>query len=303
MHDSEHSFHKLVDTEEPLTVIARKDLEYMKNWDEHYPLLSKRPNDNRIDHFDIPYGSDPMQKLDIHYLRDLKNAPVVLYIHGGGWCGGDKSFSRFYAPILIEDGYVFVSINYRLAPAYKFPIQIEDCTSALKWVTDNISDYKGDPCKIGILGDSAGGHLTALLVAGSKWHTKFSIDADRIRCWVPISGVHDLRLKDNYNNPDYENLFNVFVNDDHLEAASPVSHITGNEPPSLIIHGSDDWIVPRTNSIALYDKLREKGADSTLQLIRGYWHINMTVKFGQSDHMATKYIRDFLKTHLHETKS
>jgi len=278
-----------------LALLREKDVATLSGWDESHPLLAKRPDSRRVDYYDIEYGTDPMQKLDIHFRCDTPEpGPVVLYIHGGGWSSGDKNFSRFFVPTLLDAGYTFVSINYRLQPRFPFPTQIEDCACALKWTEDNINQYGCDSSRIAIIGDSAGGHLAALLVTGEKWHQQFNIDISRIKCWIPISGDHDLMLAENRYNGMMIEMAAVFDFDLNGQIGSPVNHVSGSEPPCLIMHGGDDWLVPRTNSESLAAKLRDHGSAVELRIVDGYMHCNMTTKFGLAGHEPTAIMMDYL---------
>jgi acetyl esterase/lipase len=111
-------------------------------------------------------GSGVALKMDLRYPQQFKSpAPLVIYVHGGAWQGGDKaqgSGMRF-VPTLLERGYIIASINYRLAPEYIFPAQIEDVRCAVRHLRANAARYGLDPDRIGAIGGSAGGHLVALL--------------------------------------------------------------------------------------------------------------------------------------------
>ena len=89
--------------------------------------------------------------------------PAVLVVHGGAWRSGDRKQLRGYATALAERGFVCFAIDYRLAPQHKFPAQIDDCRTAVKWVRDHAADFKVDSKRLGAIGYSAGGHLVCLL--------------------------------------------------------------------------------------------------------------------------------------------
>ena len=104
--------------------------------------------------------------LDVYAPKDAKHAPVIIFIHGGGWRNGDKSnpgVGSQPAAHFCAEGFVFVSINYRLTPAGKHPANIQDVAKAVAWVHDHIAEHGGDPAQINIMGHSAGAHLTALV--------------------------------------------------------------------------------------------------------------------------------------------
>ncbi|HAL74413.1 MAG TPA: alpha/beta hydrolase [Clostridiales bacterium] len=286
---------RLIGSGTPLAELREKDVATLSGWDESHPLLANRPDPRRVDYYDVAYGTDPMQKLDIHLRGDTpKPGPIVFYIHGGGWSSGDKNFSRFFAPTLLDAGYTLISINYRLQPQFPFPAQIEDCALALKWVEDNGAQYGCDANRIAVTGDSAGGHLTALLVIGKKWHQQFDLDISRVKCWIPVSGDHDLMLAENRYSGMMIDMAEVFGFDQNGQIGSPVNHVSGGEPPCLIMHGGDDWLVPKSNSEALAAKLRDKGSAVELRIVEGYMHCNMSTRFGLAGHEPTSIMMDYL---------
>jgi arylformamidase len=109
-------------------------------------------------------GVDPtLLSLDIHAPRSAVRAPVVVYVHGGSWKAGDKSQTGRLPGFFCSRGFVFVSVNYRLAPAVRHPVIIQDVARAVAWVHDNVADYGGDPTQLFLTGHSAGAQLVALL--------------------------------------------------------------------------------------------------------------------------------------------
>jgi acetyl esterase/lipase len=114
---------------------------------------------------DIVYSKvgDRELLLDAYLPKKEGASPAVLVVHGGAWRFGNRKQLRGYAEALAKAGIVSFAIDYRLAPKHKFPAQIEDCRSAVKWIRSNAEKYKVDPTKLGAIGYSAGGHLVSLL--------------------------------------------------------------------------------------------------------------------------------------------
>jgi acetyl esterase/lipase len=293
----ETDYKQFIDSNEPINSLFEEDWAYYGICSETFPYLKDIRNPNRVDYFDIAYGTDPEQKLDIHHLKNDNNKlrPVIIFIHGGGWTSEDKSNTRFSSLKWIKNGYTVVSINYRLAPKMQHPAQIQDCAMALKWVIDNIENYGGNPSEIAIIGHSAGAHLVALLITGTKWHKMYDIDIKKVKCWIPVAGIHDFNLPENNLPPILCQCILAMLNDQDKIDCSPISHVTGLEPPCLILHGGDDWLVPRTNSIKLHDLLLEKGAkNSELKIVPGYWHLNMMLGYDEKGHKPAEIIDAYL---------
>jgi acetyl esterase/lipase len=126
-------------------------------------LMMEVPKDIQLDR-DIVYATmDGHElKLDIAYPKNIKaKIPAIVYIHGGGWVLGDKSPNE--AITYAKNGFVGIAIQYRLSGVAKFPAAVQDCKAAIRWVRANAKRYGIDPDKIGVIGESAGGHLVALL--------------------------------------------------------------------------------------------------------------------------------------------
>lgn len=293
----ETEYGQYVDSKEPLSALQNTDWNFYGQCSMSYPYLYATPDPNREDYIAISFGEDPLQRLDIHHLKSgtKKQRPVIFFIHGGGWTSEDKSNTRFYALEWIKRGYTVVSTNYRLSPNVIHPLQIEDCAMAFKWVQDNIKDYGGDPNNIAVLGHSSGAHLGALLVTGRKWQKKYNININKVKCWIPVSGIYDFNFDANYLHPLLSSSILAMLGNGDRNDPSPVNHVTGHEPPCLILHGGDDWLVPRVNSIKLYDKLIEKGAKGAkLEIVPGYMHCNMMLGYDKPDHKPAKIINSYL---------
>ena len=209
---------------------------------------------------DIPYTEGGRKAhLDIRRPKgvELADAPVLIQVHGGGWTIGNKEQQGILLMNrMAELGWVCVSVNYRLAPKYKFPTQIVDVKRAISWVHSTIKEYGGDPSYIAITGGSAGGHLAALaaLTPGLAAYQPGFEEADTsVSACVPFYGVYDLGgitqeraandMRDRFLGP------RVFGKDpkthlDEFVQASPLAHVTEHTPDFFIIHGTNDTLVP-----------------------------------------------------------
>jgi acetyl esterase/lipase len=142
-------------------------------------------------HLDVPYaqidGADPgLLSLDIYVPHDAEDRPVVVYVHGGGWQRGDKARVAALAPACLDEGYVFVSTNYRLAPEAPFPAWPEDVAAAIAWTHRNIAEYGGDPGRLWIMGHSAGAHLVALVATDERYLEEHGLTLGDLAAVVPL---------------------------------------------------------------------------------------------------------------------
>ena len=284
----EKDYHRFVDSKEPLAELKNKDIQLYQSYVGamlSHPLTPSQT---------IKYGPKNIQALDIYSHQGRKSAPVIFFIHSGQ---EDKLQVQQAVRSWLSLGYTVVSINHRDASENKFSEQIGDCFLALKWVADNIGKYGGDVNRIAIAGFSVGAYMAAILVTETKWQKKFNIDIRKVKCWIPISGFYSAELLNNYLSPtiaDYLETIRAQAKND----ASPLNHITGREPQSLIIHGRDDWAVPRTNATTLYKKLKESGSVTQLEMLKGYYHISIFSGYNTMNHVPTVLIKKFLAKYL-----
>jgi len=208
--------------------------------------------------------------LDVWRRPDLPkdaNAPVLVQIHGGAWVLGDKEGQAYPLMVhLAERGWVCVSVTYRLSPRATWPDHIVDVKRALAWVKANIADHGGDPEWVAITGGSAGGHLCALaaLTPNDPQFQPGFEDADTsVQAAVPFYGVYDWTNRDGTGRADLLPLLAERVVKQPLEQAkvmyeqaSPMTHVSADAPPMMLLHGTNDSLVPVAQARAMVDLLR-----------------------------------------------
>jgi len=179
--------------------------------------------------------------------------PVVVYLHGGGWTSGDRKQLRRQAAHFAELGIAGFAIDYRLAPAHKYPAAFEDAEAAVKWVRDNAAKYRFDPTRIAAAGSSAGGHLAALL--GTRGKGASHVDA--VVAFNPVLDLSDPRGGEAGN---IKFLGGKCADVPALcKEASPIAQVRPNLPPFLILHGTADENVPYRQATAMIAALRAAG--------------------------------------------
>ncbi|HET6165252.1 MAG TPA: alpha/beta hydrolase [Marmoricola sp.] len=235
------------------------------------PFAMNRPDVERVT--DISYRDGGSRaRLDVYRRKgaDLRNAPVLVQVHGGAWTIGDKSQQGLMLMNrMAARGWVCVAMNYRLAPKHPFPAQIEDVKRAIAWTREHIDEYGGDPSYLVITGGSAGGHLAALaaLTPKVKEYQPGFEDADTsVSACVPFYGVYDLAgLTGDRAAIEMRDLFlgpRVFrkkpsANIADFELASPLTHVVPDAPDFFVIHGDQDGLVSVRQARAFVAKLRE----------------------------------------------
>ncbi len=223
---------------------------------------------------DISYGPHGRNNLlDIWRRPDLRNnasAPVLLQVPGGAWIVGNKEGQAY--PLmshLAEQGWVCVSMSYRLSPKATWPAQIVDVKRALAWVKDHIADYGGDPRFVAITGGSAGGHLSALaaLSAGDPaFQPGFEHADTSVQAAVPFYGIYDWTPAHGRKGmEDFLLRFGIVkqryaANPALYKQASPLLGAGPQAPPFFILHGDQDVLAPVQQARLLSDRLRESGS-------------------------------------------
>jgi acetyl esterase/lipase len=208
--------------------------------------------------------------------------PLVVWIHGGGWSGGDKAGN--VAMPLTTRGYVVASINYRLSGIAPFPAQIEDCRAAIRWLRASAAKYGFDPKRVGVWGGSAGGHLVALLgTAGdmTRWDTVGgnTDQSARVQAVCDYYGPTDLLAartpggSRGAESPVGRLLGGpVDEREDEARQASPVRYVTADDPPFLILHGEQDETVSIEQSEILDAALKKAGVETTFIRVKNAGH-------------------------------
>jgi acetyl esterase/lipase len=241
-------------------------------------------------------------KMDVYSPRSTAGAtPLVIFIHGGGWSEGNKMSGEylFDAPALLDLGYTVASLNYRLAPDYKFPAMIEDVKCAVRSFRAHAGDYQIDPDSIGVWGTSAGGHLVNLVGttdAGAGFEVgEYLEQSSRVQAVLDMYGPADMTV--DFSNAFIELKESVFGDFD-LVKASPVTFVSPDDPPFLILQGDSDHVVPLSQSQAFYDSLTAAGVDAQLVVVQGGGHGFHTLNISPSRAELSAMIVEFFEEHL-----
>jgi acetyl esterase/lipase len=229
---------------------------------------------------DVEYGraGDRSLKLDIYQptKRNADALPAIVWIHGGGWRNGNKSSGARLTSFVATGKYVGVSVGYRLSGESLWPAQIHDCKAAIRWIRANAKEHGINPDRIGVWGSSAGGHLVSLLGTSSNIKdlagSNGSPDASsRVKCVVDFCGPADMAV---FKHARLDQLFGKPFEDRQTEAkaASPATYVTKDDPPILIVHGTNDRTVPIAQAELFHVKLNKAGVDVTFVKIQGGGH-------------------------------
>jgi acetyl esterase/lipase len=205
--------------------------------------------------------------------------PGLIFIHGGGWQQGDKKDYLFYAVYYARRGYVVASTSYRLSGEAQYPAAVSDIKCAVRWMRANAARHNIDPNKLAVLGGSAGGHLAMMTgytadiaeLEGNGGHTGVS---SRVQAVANFYGPCDLTVERAREAPECHAFFGKAYDEapELYRQASPILQLTRDDPPTLIMHGTIDELVPIEQSDRLAKKLEELGIPCTYDRIEGWPH-------------------------------
>ena len=260
--------------------------------------LQETPNlDLTVDR-DVVYGraDEPMHRADIFRLKSAPKSPKrpgVIMIHGGAWFAGDKTNDVMHAKRLAKMGFVVMTINYRLIPKHPYPAQLDDCALALEWMNTHADDFGVSTDALGVWGYSAGGHLSAMLAT----HPKEGLP--RIKAAVVGGAPCDLTQI-----PEDSKMLVPLLGGTRAKYptryadASPVMHVSQDDPPIFMFHGEKDWLVPPKNSRAMLEACEKSKVDCQLLVVEDKAHLMTFI-----DKDATEKSFLFLKAHLSSDKA
>jgi len=270
-------------------------------------VKGEAPPGARVIH-DLVYGKAGVRELLLDlYLPEEETSsrlPVIVFIHGGGWRMGSKD--RCPAADMAAKGYAVASVGYRLSGEATFPAQIGDCKAAVRWLREQADAYGLDSERFGAWGSSAGGHLSALLgtsgdvdaLEGENGSPGFS---SRIQAVCDYFGPTDFLQMDaaggqmtHTSGDSPESLLIGGAIEDHhdrVSAANPITYVTPDDPPFLIVHGDKDPLVLHHQSELLFNALSTVGVEATFVTVEGGGHGFRTPK-------VRELAEAFFKRHL-----
>ena len=244
--------------------------------------------------FDVDYAGENKahQKLDLLLPTEPaadEPLPLIVYIHGGAWRGGSKREGiAFLTPSVASGKYAGATIDYRLSNETIWPGQVHDCKAAIRWLRANAKKFNIDPQRIGVIGGSAGGHLAAMLgVTGSVERLEGKVgdhqdQPSRVSCVVDEFGPTELLAMsefpsdiehDSPESPESRLVGGpIQERKDAARSASPITYVSSDDPPFLLIHGTDDPLVPYDQSERFLASLEAEGVEAMLLKVQGGGH-------------------------------
>lgn len=260
---------------------------------------------------DVAYDNDHMaQVLDVYQVDTKEPSPVMVYIHGGGWRAGSKNrIPGFLAKAHDEGWLAVVSVEYRFTDVATHPAQVEDCLRAIQFVRQHARDWNLDPSRIGVTGGSAGGHLSAYVAVRDDFAQPDAKDpvsrqSSRVAFAIPFAGPMDWGLLSSipHKHPAYRQLIGYDpgtpaeeMSEKLKKDVSPITWVSQDDPPMLIVHGDADDIVPIEHGRVFHEALLRAGVASELMVVPGRGHEVAGAGVPGTPERATLYMKSRFK--------
>lgn len=242
----------------------------------------------------IAYGADPRQQLDVYRpANGLKSKTAIVFLYGGSWKSGARQQYRFVGQTLASKGYLTVIPDYRLYPAVRFPKFVDDAAAAIAWVHREIERYGGNPDRIVIAGHSAGAHSAALLVLDNHYLKSVGVPERAIVGWIGLAGPYA------FDPLKTASTKAVFENAPNPDATRPIKNVRPGAPPTLLIHGFNDFTVDIRNSLELAKSLRAQGVRTNFVTLEDTGHSGILLGLAKpflADTQVVKPITEFIES-------
>ncbi|HVU87120.1 MAG TPA: alpha/beta hydrolase [Pirellulales bacterium] len=247
---------------------------------------------------DVAYGDKELQKLDIYAPAGAKNAPIVLFVHGGEWTRHDKSEVSFKPKFFNEHKIVFASTNYRLSPAATHPAHASDVAAAIGWLHKHAGEFGGDPRKIFLMGHSAGCHLVTLVSLDPRYLAEVGLrpaDLAGVVAWS--GGAYDLVDKVAQGGAYADYIKSAFGDSpDVWRQASPVAHVSGAKAgPRFLFISIEPGNASHQAAERLAKLIEENGGRATSKLIEGRDHFGANHFLGAPDDTTGQIFLQFIR--------
>jgi len=247
-------------------------------------------------------GETYLNTLDIYTNTDFRKAPVVIFVHGGGWRMGDKRRTYHKIPSFVDSGYVFVSVNYRLSPAVKHPAHVQDLADAIHWVWQNIGTYGGDAENVILMGHSAGANMVTQVVTDQSYLNQREVPVHAIKTVIALDGAgyNITKVFDSGHRrvkKIYKKAFGS--NPETWHNASPVNHIENGMylPRFLLVHAGQRQM-SKEAATELARHLKGAGAGVTIKAYPEENHSSINRELGRADFPLTKEVYNFIEINL-----
>ncbi|NTY02172.1 alpha/beta hydrolase [Deinococcus sp. JMULE3] len=216
----------------------------------------------------VRYGPDVRNVMDVYAPQGARNAPMVLFIHGGSWENGDKDGHKFVGESLARAGYVTAVMSYRLAPANRYPSYVQDAAQALKVLREKAVALGGNAQNVFVMGHSAGGFNAVEVVDNARWLAEADVPVSAIRGVIGVAGPYSY----DFRQFSSAKAFPVGATPDEV---MPDRHVRADAPPHLLLVAADDDTVYPQNALNMEEALKRAGIPVTRTVLPKLGHITI----------------------------
>ena len=219
----------------------------------------------------LAYGPEPRQRLDVYQPSgEYRSAPLVVFFYGGNWSSGERADYRFVGEALASQGMVAVVADYRLSPAVRYPVFVQDSARAVRWAREHAGDFGADPVRLFVMGHSAGAYNAAMLALDARWLRAEGMSPSQLAGWIGLAGPYDfLPIVDPPSRVAFE--WPATPAD-----SQPLVHASRASPPALLLAAAEDRTVnPQRNTVALARRLADSGVRVQSELFDGVGHATL----------------------------
>ena len=219
----------------------------------------------------LAYGRLERQLLDVYQPRnEVAKPPMVVFFYGGSWSSGERANYRFVGEALASRGIVAVLADYRLSPAFRYPVFLQDSAQAVRWALAHAAEYGADPARVFVMGHSAGAYNAAMVALDPRWLAAEGLQPARLAGWIGLAGPYDFL-------PIGDRQTRVAFDWPATPADSqPMVHASAASPPALLLAPTQDSVVnTQRSTVALARKLRESGVRVESELFDSVGHVTL----------------------------
>jgi acetyl esterase/lipase len=250
---------------------------------------------------DVPYVDRAAEKqtLDLYAPRDAKNAPIIVYVHGGEWAKGDKADVSSKPKFFNENGVVFASVNYRLSGTDKHPAQVNDVAAAVKWLKDHAAEFGGDPSRVVLMGHSAGCHIVSMVGLDPRPLATVGLKPTDLAGVVAWSGgaynLVDKHAEGGMYAPYIEQNFGTEPG--KMKDASPMTYVVNgaSAPPFIYASAENGNPKSRVTSDKMVELINQNGGHARSVLLPGKTHQTATHDVGQPGDTTGQILLDLAR--------
>ena len=236
---------------------------------------------------DVPYEPGPRHQLDVYQPKGGgSDRPLVIFIYGGSWRGGSKSYYPFVAASLAHKGAVVMVPDYRVWPQAVFPEFLQDNAAAVAWAISHAAAYGANGHRVFLVGHSAGAYNAAMLALDPVWLNAVGLSPSDLAGVVGIAGPYNFAP---ITDPNYTV---VFAPGGNGAATQPITYANGHAPPMLLLVGSDDHTVGMRDTVALTNRIRSLGGNVEDKIYPGLSHLGIIGAFAPILRWRAPTLRD-----------